>query len=99
MIGEKPSIRAGSAANRTTLGSFWRCAGACRATCSTIAPVTPSTRPDPAAAFSTSAAADSSIQPVPVAAPSAPGMSSTAPFGAIDSSVAPSVATAVDRIV
>ena len=41
----------------------------------------------------------SGIHPVPLAAPSAPGMSSTAPFGAIVSSVAPSADTAVVRIV
>ena len=42
---------------------------------------------------------DSSTQPVPVAAPSAPGMSSVAPFGAMVSSVAPSVETVVALIV
>ena len=98
-IGEKPSIRAGSPAKRTTLGSLCPLVGAWIATWSTIAPVTPSTRSDSAAVASMVVTADSSTQLVPAAAPSAPGMSSAAPLGAIVSSVAPSVATVVARIV
>jgi hypothetical protein len=98
-MGEKPSIRAGSAAKRVTLGSLCPCAGAWTATCSMTAPVTPSTRPEAERAESISTTADWSNQPVPVAAPSAPGMSSTAPFAATVSSVEPSALTAVERIV
>ena len=98
-IGEKPAIRPGSAAKRTTLGSLRRAVGAWTATWSTIAPVTPSASSEAASARSTSATVVCGSQTVPVAEPSAPGMSSTAPFGAIVSSVVPSVSTALARIV
>src|SRR5918996_2093827 len=92
-------MRAASAAKRTTVGSIWPCAGAWTATCSMMAPFTPSTRSELFAAASTCMSVSSETHPVPLAAPRAPGMTSAAPFGAIVSSVAPSVATAVERIV
>ena len=94
-----PSMRSGSAANRVTRGSFWRCAGACTATSSITAGVMPSTRAVPASAASMSDTTSSSKYSTPVAEPRFVPRLTSVPFAETSSSVWPRVLTAAPRIV